>query len=115
MNIKIKFLKVKVKSLAEESRIIRREEQRATWSNELREQLHLHRVNDVRDESRATHLAYGYLRGQPHRVIEPAGDIPAHIWKRVQAMVGKYRGEDDLPDLQDWRESGEAPAAAQAA
>lgn len=56
------MLKVKVKSLAAEARIIRREEVRAKGG--LRAQLHDHRVVVVRQEARIAQLAYGLIRGR---------------------------------------------------
>lgn len=110
MNYKVKFLKVKIKSLAEESRIIRKEELRSKRNNALREQLYLHRIHDVRDESRATHIAYGYLRGKPIVQIERRIDglwesYAGHkIWNRVQAMIAKYRDDKaKYPDPLEWR------------
>lgn len=94
------MLRVKAKSLAEEARIIRREEKRAR-PGLLREELHRHRVMDVRSEARATYLAYGLIRGTAlekiERPKEPRTDV---LWKRVKAMVRSYgpadRGTQDL-------------------
>lgn len=57
-----RFLKVKIKSLAAESKIIRAEEKKSRKT--LREELYHHRTRDVRRESRAAQLAYAYLRGK---------------------------------------------------
>jgi hypothetical protein len=80
------FLKVKLKSLAEESRIIRKEEKRNVG---FRNALRTHRVGIVRSESRATLLAYGFLRGLHYRQIEN-GSKGSPDWKKVEAMVKKY-------------------------
>src|SRR4051794_30482561 len=87
------FLKVKLKSLAAEARIIRFHEQRTR--GELRARLHTHRVREVRTEAHATHLAYGFIRGRSRLQIEPNRRIlPAlaeiAIWSRVTSMVKKY-------------------------
>ena len=82
----ITYLKVKIKSLAEEARIIRKEEQKAlrkasyhrrkqdeTQTNEaynLYYNLKLHRHHPVGTESRAALIAYGYLRGLKYSQIE---------------------------------------------
>jgi len=87
-------LKVKSKSLAEEARIIRKEERKALnrfnnvhatkepnrdyWEWTTQEQqaynayasLHTHRTDDVRRESRATHLAIAFLKGRTYRSVE---------------------------------------------
>lgn len=73
-------LKVKAKSLAAESVIIKQEEKRLSklikqypdlqdsWS---RHALYLHRVIDVRKESRATHLARAFMNRKPYKSVEP--------------------------------------------
>jgi hypothetical protein len=86
-----RFLKIKLKSLAAEARIIRAEERKT--SEELRHELHLHRVRDVRGEARATHIAYGFIRGTPYGRVEAEGSaMNIDMWKRVEAMVWKYGG-----------------------
>jgi len=82
------YLKVKIKSLGEEARIIRKEEKRIRGGS-LRNGLYHHRVNVVRSEARHTHLAYGFLRGKAFSQIENKSRI-APDWKRVQKMVMKY-------------------------
>ena len=76
------YLKVKIKSLAAESRIIRHEEKKA-YDNDNREGLYLHRVKDVRRESRASQLAYAFLRGVPFLVVEPSSN---DTYEREQAL-----------------------------
>lgn len=101
----IRFLKVKIKSLTAESRIIRQEETRSR--NELRNELRVHRVTAVRGETRCTQLAYGFLRGRSRTVIEPrAGTEPD--WDRVKAMVKKYGSLERVAALEDWRGSDRA-------
>jgi len=91
----VKFLKVKIKSLAAEARIIRLEERRAGKSNTLREQLYRHRTVDVRREQRASLLAYAFLRGRPLAAVEPKR-CPEHVYyrglreKRVAEIVKKF-------------------------
>jgi len=88
------FLKIKLKSLAAEARIIRAQERKTKgkW-NGTREALYLHRVKDVRSEARSTHLAYGYLRGRTRCQIENKCVVEPD-WKRVEAMVKKYGALD---------------------
>ena len=86
------FLRVKLKSLAEEARIIKVEEQRANGCRkfELQNSLREHRIGIVRSEARATLLAYQFLRGIPYSVIEkPSKENPPN-WHRVDKMVKKY-------------------------
>lgn len=107
---KRRLLKIKLKSLAAEAAIIRQEEMklatsRLPSSRELREEIHNHRVSDVREETRATLLAYSFIRGKPYRLIEARSDwdmwdqpgvdskLKAH-WDerigRIRDMVKKY-------------------------
>lgn len=80
------FLKVKIKSLAAEAKIIRLEEERR---KDLQSLLAEHRRGIVRHEQRHTLLAYGFLRGTPYLAIEPkCHEKPdgAKIWK----MIDRY-------------------------
>jgi len=80
-------LKIKLKSLAAEARIIRMEEKKSHGL--LRNSLHLHRVFDVRGEARHTQLAYAYLNGKRYRDIERTCHIsPSN--DRIRRMVEKY-------------------------
>jgi hypothetical protein len=81
------MLRVKIKSLAEEARIIRREEYRT--HGELRNELHNHRVLVVRPAARNAHVAYGLIRGRPWERIEP-GAKSQPDWKKVKAMCQTY-------------------------
>lgn len=96
---KRRLLKIKLKSLAQESRIIRKEELRlrAVKHSALREEIYLHRVHDVRDETRATLLAYAFIRGKTYRSVE-AHRSPTPKWAgivlRAATMVGKYGTPD---------------------
>lgn len=85
------FLKVKIKSLAQEARIIRHEERKAKIrkQGELRESLRFHRMQVVRAESRATNLAYGLLRGRRYSELEHKRWTKPD-WKNVIRMVAKY-------------------------
>jgi hypothetical protein len=101
---KRRLLKIKLKSLAAEARIIRKEELRTT--GELREQMYLHRVKDLRKEARATHLAYGFIRGKERSAIEnkmlPLNSFDLTVLNgRIQAMVAKY-GNRSPDELKGW-------------
>lgn len=82
---KRRFLKVKIKSLAAEARIIRLEEARAVGT--LREELHNHRVLDVRSECRATHIAYAFIRGKRFDQVEQLPREIPHLWWYRQKPV----------------------------
>lgn len=89
MKTMLKMLKVKIKSLAEEARIIRLEEGRCGKDDILRGKLHDHRVKDVRREQRLSLLAYAFLRGKPLAKVEPKSDNPPD-WSRVGKLVEKF-------------------------
>lgn len=91
-----KYLKVKIKSLAVEAAIIRKEENAAKaryrflkgrqGSEKQYEEevttfwgLRNHRTVDVRDESRAAQLAYAFVRGKPFKYVE-ANTVVASYW-----------------------------------
>lgn len=86
---RIVYLKIKIKSLAAESTIIRHEEKRWPGPSATRTGLHLHRVFEVRREARAALLAYGFLRGRDFRKIE-AKSHQVPDWKRIEAIAAKY-------------------------
>ena len=82
------YLKVKIKSLAEEAKIIRAETKKAKHTS-IKDGLYRHRIDVVRVEARSTHLAYGFLRGRGYRQMESVAHS-APDWKRVRKMVEKY-------------------------
>lgn len=102
------FLKIKIKSLAAEARIIRFEEQRFKGYRRRAAERQLpaetidaidaervglwrHRTYDVRDEARAALAAYGFLRNLPYVRIE--GDSASRPpLDRVAYLVAKYGG-----------------------
>lgn len=83
------MLRVKLKSLAAEAKIIRAEEKRTHGL--LRHELHSHRVREVRSEARHTHLAYGFIRGRTYAQMErsPLKGYPPD-WERVRKMTKRY-------------------------
>ena len=97
------FLKVKVKSLAEEARIIRKEETniknlpkqyRDRSADATLTSLTLHRKDNVRNEARATQLARAYLKGKAYSLIEHKCTdnyrFSYYIVPRILSMVVKY-------------------------
>lgn len=79
------FLKVKVKALAAEARIIRKEEHRSRYQ----EALYLHRIHVVRRTARTTLLAYGFVRGRTYESMEKKCRIKPN-WKEVETLVKRY-------------------------
>ena len=85
------MLKVKLKSLAEEARIIRREERKT--HGRLQQELYLHRVSVVRQAARETHLAYGFIRGLKLEQMEASAVTPPN-WDNIRKMIKKYGPKD---------------------
>jgi len=96
------FLKVKIKSLAEEARIIRVEERRANGQKRYstQSQLREHRVGIVRFEARHSLLAYQYIRGKAFYSCESKkADVSKIDWLRVISMIKKYGGRRMAEDF----------------
>lgn len=94
------YLKIKIKSLSQEARIIRDEERKPFYDRDdcgyspSQEGLHNHRVTVVRRETRHTLLAYAFIRGVPYKRVE-AKCHEAPDWKAVKRMVAKYGPSGD--------------------
>ncbi len=85
------YLKIKIKSLAAEARIIRQEEKKWPGPSDVRLGLREHRIKDVRREARAALLAYGYLRGRTIHQMEPGQTgIPMVVANRATQLIAKY-------------------------
>lgn len=89
------MLRVKLKSLATEAKYIRSEEDRKPTDSIIRMELRSHRVKDVRVESRATGLAYGFVKGYKRSQVEnkhhPLPDwMDKDLKAKVIKMVEKY-------------------------
>lgn len=103
------YLRVKVKSLAAESRIIRMAEGREK-DEATRNGLHDHRVRDVREESRSALLAYAFLRNRPYSVVERVWHREAD-WPRVIKIVQKYgflKATEAEERIAQWRDANVA-------
>ena len=83
------YLKIKIKSLAEEAKIIRFEERLWPGQSEEYVGLHHHRTYDVRNEARSAQLAYGYLRGRKYRQLEAKCYIAPNR-ERIRDLIYKY-------------------------
>jgi hypothetical protein len=123
------YLKVKVASLAAEARIIRRLErqhrdrarQLAALQKpnskmlDLRAGLYHHRVNVVRPEARASHLALGYLRGRSYAEMEGRAKT-APRWARIIELIrvhGDIRDTETITNaVVEWRKMPPPPVMA---
>lgn len=88
------FLKIKLRSLMDEARLIRREERKAfergtEASRSVGMLMVEHRKTVIRSAARNTVLAYGFLRGLQYRDIE-AKAHSAPDWKDVLRMIRSY-------------------------
>ena len=93
-------LKVKVKHLAEEVRIIRKEERKT--HGDTRDWLYLHRIYSVRPECRATNLAYAFAKGTALKKVEKYPEtIPVGVWSRVAKMVSLY-SDKSITEYKEW-------------
>lgn len=115
------FLKVKVKSLAAEAKIIRHEERRCkniqrfgdekerTVAWLLRGSLAGHRRGVVRKEARHSLLALGYLRGNLYRAMERTCHENPN-WEEVERMVKKYGPPAHNTSFENWKKVGDKAA-----
>mgnify|MGYP001615675756 CR=1 FL=1 len=132
------YLKVKIKSLAAEAKIIRHEELKylrtarwlgvraetppprlsnsATWlpPRSVYAGLYAHRI-EISIEQRAALIAYGYIRGRPYRTIEYAPYYlkapfcrPGPDWGRIRDLVWKYGPSPDPSVLRDKKTTDKA-------
>ena len=92
------YLKVKIKSLAAEAKIIRAEELKFKklhrGDDPYREGLYLHRVNKVRREARLSLLAYQFMRGYDYASCEQFRRKENELRKpqicQIAAMVKRF-------------------------
>ena len=82
-----KLLKIKVKSLAAEAKIIRKEERKS--SGDVRNEMWEHRTRYLRRIARNTHLAYGIIRGLSVKDMEPNPSSDPD-WKAIDRMIKEY-------------------------
>ena len=93
------FLRVRIKELAYEAKVIRIEEGRANKirNYSLQNQLHEHRVGKLRGASREALLAYMYLRNFLYEAVEAPNSKPLYkdSPKAIERMCRKY-GKTDM-------------------
>lgn len=94
------YLKIKVKSLAEEARIIRRERQKKHPFS-IKEGLYRHNVDVIRPEVRSAHLAYGFFKGRAYGVMENRAKTEPN-WDRIEKLVKKYGSHLRLESGENW-------------
>lgn len=82
------YLKVKIKSLADEARIIRKEERKRPGPSYHRTQLRYHRITVVKMEARAAQIAYGFIRGRRLEQLESKFHCS---WSRMRVLIRARR------------------------
>jgi hypothetical protein len=83
-------LRVKIKSLALEAMVIRKEEQRTSSWNQYN-YLRMHRVNEVRTAAREALLALAIVRGKTYETVEQkATTLETKQIQRIAQMVRTY-------------------------
>lgn len=97
MNEQLVHLRIKIKSLVDESRTIRSEANKTSGMAKWR--LNHHRTTVVRDHSRHNLLAYGLLRYVPYSEIEKRC-YKAPNFSLVEKHAKKFGGIDT--DIETW-------------
>lgn len=99
-------LKVKIKSLAEEARIIRQEEYKVHPSSPqwVRSSIRSHRIIVVREEARSSLLAYAFIRGIPYSRIESKCDRIPNFLRIKQIARTFFHITDEDTGLVKWIE-----------
>lgn len=83
MNLEtINTLRVNIKSLAAESKIIKNEIRRVN-RKETKDKLHLHRIFKVRTEARSAQLALAAARNIPYEIVELNAKTEPN-WNRIK-------------------------------
>lgn len=75
-----------------------------------------HRRNDLRHESRLTHLARGFIKGLPYEAMEglvrPNNHLNEFAWDRIEKMVRKYGAYGDIrvymQKFEEWEQSAKS-------
>jgi hypothetical protein len=87
-------LRVNIKSLSAESIIIKKEFRRHKTES-VRNSLYLHRVKDVRTESRITQLTLAAIKGIPYSSVERNAKHEP-IWKKIIAKIDRHSQNHQL-------------------
>ncbi len=114
--VKSKF-RVKIKSFAEEARIIKSEIKKTskivkaielgvwgTFYESVAGDLRHHYVEVVRKEQRHTLLAYAFFRGRPYKQIENKTDNPPDA-NKIKRILKSLSGNSDLTEIINWLQS----------
>lgn len=103
--------RVKIKSLAEEARIIRHEVRRRKRCQWVPGCLNLHRTGILRREQRHTLLAYAILRGHAYARVEQRTVAPPDMGA-IARIYQSLTGSRKKIDVAGWLEGGPATSKA---
>ncbi len=95
-------LRIKIRSLADEARVIRSEERKAKTNRQtaLVNSLCLHRTKVVRPEARCALLCYAFLRGMPYERVEQMPKTRPD-WRRIRKMIERFSDASSELELLD--------------
>lgn len=96
MNMRLVHLRIKIKSLASEARIIRAEARKLR--GEAKKNLNDHRTGSLRRHARENQLAYGCLRGVPYEVMERSCHVRPDF-AHVAALAKRFGGCPELVEF----------------
>jgi hypothetical protein len=100
MKPEVHKLRVNVKSLAAEAKIIREEIRRAE-TTEARQALHDHRMVRVRPEARLAHLALAFMKGRPYKMAESTArsePVIADLVKKITRFACVSNAEQKITE-----------------
>mgnify|MGYP000962018368 CR=1 FL=1 len=106
----IHTLRVNVKTLQAESRLIRRETERA--GPIYRDMLVRHRRDVLRTETRIAHLALAFVRGTPYHAVEARCKTPVDRARLINKIVKHWRRLLESNAVHAWLDAGKVEAAA---
>lgn len=92
-------IRVNIKSLTEEARIIRRETQRC--GKEYKDMLHLHRTGRLREEARYALLTLAFLRGRKYKEVEQKCKVQPDD-KRLGEKASRYISGNVRREVFEW-------------
>lgn len=97
MNERTIHLKIKVQSLVDEAKTIRKEANKTRGMAKWR--LNHHRTAVVRPHTRLNLLAYGILRGTPYGAMERHSNDPnwilRNLWDKAATIAKKFGATED--------------------
>lgn len=103
MKIEVHRLRVNVKSLANEARLIRSEIRRA-HDPDAKAYLACHRSRRLKPEARMAHLALAYCKGVPYRVVEQnAKSKPSY--EQLLNKIRRFRFNEEGASVAKWIDS----------